>query len=234
MKRLMGIKRLPMAVYNFFNMFHKDKGAHFAYNIGVSMMRAGLFCFLTAVILTIAYAAIDRPFMRKKDTVTAVVDYCSMEQLVRTMGRVEFTVTDSSGRSFSHEQYCTWGGCRHYKSLSESGERCRLTRYTVKGGADYITYHHPLFVRYEYYWSHPDSPMPVPIWLVPVALVLMVVFFLIGRRQIRISMKYPRLDIPDELSGAPVIYTGGTERGAAYDDPAEEACPYDELPEKRL
>ena len=197
------------AVYNFFNMFHKDKGAHFTYNIGVSMMRVGLLCFLFAVFLAGEFFLLDTPRIRRRDSVKAEITDCSLiDSGDGTIGYVSFSGVDREGNAFRATQHCTYGGYHYYRTFLKDGERHDLTRYRVKGRGDYITYHLGIFVGYEYHWAYPDTSPPVPLWGIPVSLLLMLLFFYMGKKQISISMKYPRSDIPKEITGAPVLSPG--------------------------
>ena len=96
------------------------------------------------------------------------------------------------------------------------GNSYYFVRYSVKGRDDYIAYGSWLFVNWEYHRAYPNTPPPVPVWGIPLVLAGMLMFFYMGKKQINISMKYPRSDVPDELSGAPVLRPAGMD---TYYDP---------------
>lgn len=234
MKHFKRIRKLPMVVYNFFNMFHKDKGAHFTYNMGVSMMRMGLLFFIAAVAVTVLFILSDSPSIRVRDNIMAYVTDCREEkQSGVTVGVVSFYVEDSEGRVSQVTQNCAASNLAYYQEQLTFGNRCQYTRYRIAGRDDYISYHRPFTVRSEYFWAYPDVAKPVPVWTAGVAFLLMLMFFYIGSREIRVSMKYPRNDVPEELSGAPVVFSGGISPEMQYDDIEEENYD-DQLPQERL
>ncbi len=223
-----GIKKLLSAVYNFFNMFHKDAGAHFTYNMGVGMMRTGLFCLIAAILLGVVYSLRENTHIRAKDKVNVMVTYCEPWSPGYIANEVRFFGRDSQGRTVRQTQCCTYGGYRHYSKLLVSGKNYELTRYSVSGRDDYISYHNSFFVKYEYYWAYPDTPRPVPVWLIPVLLFVMVICFIIGKKQINISMKYPRSDIQDGQSGTGGILSGRADRTLLSDSAGGENDPGDD------
>lgn len=233
MKLIRKLMKLPAAVYNFFNMFHKDKGAHFTYNMGVSMMRLGLLCFFAAVGVSVLFFLSDCPAFVKKDKVMAVVTECGVQEVDgEEVECVSFSgESKKGGAAFEQTQRCTSAGLQYYEQYIDSDLAREYNRYSVTGRPDFISYHGTFMARREYYWAYPDTPKPVPVWLAGVLLILMVMFFYIGKREIGISMKYPRNDVPEEVTGVPAVYPGdpgfvpppGGEKGkVGYDKLLEE------------
>lgn len=189
-------------------MFHRDKGAHFTYNQGVGLMRWGALCIAAAAALTVLYAVRDISRITKRDKVSVTVMFCSRitDGSPSTNGEVVFSVVgeDSTGRRIV-QQKCGFWACRRYEKYKAKGEPVIMTRYRIKGRSDYITESPWIVLPYEYFNLYPSSPIPTPIWLVPVLIIMSIAFFIMGSKQIRLSMKYPRNDITvvdyDEISG---------------------------------
>ena len=211
-----GVCRPLAAVYNFFNMFHKDSGAHFTYNMGVSMMRIGLLCFAFVVLLVLEYIFLDSPKLRRRDKVDVTVESVDTRDTDKgTVYEVTLHGFSRDGEEFEQTQQCTYMSYDFYTDKCGNGVAYPFLRYTVRGRDDFIAYGSWLYVGWEYHRAYPDTPPPVPMWGIPIALAIMALFFYMGKKEINISMKYPRSDVPEEVSGAPVLRPEGM--GGYYD-----------------
>ena len=124
------------------------------------------------------------------------------------MGEVSFSGTDGEGRRFTFKESCSVAGYYFYRHRKEKGTFHTYTRYSTDGKDKFISVPVVFFARREYYWANPGTSAPAPFWLCPLFFVLAGVFFHMGKKEIRVSMKYPRNDVKEDLSGAPAVYDG--------------------------
>lgn len=234
-------KKIIYAVNNFSRLFIKDKGAHFAYNLGVSAVRMSVPFFLIAVIASVHFFYADSK---------TKLEYISKVEAVVTEVHENHYVNDPEGGGLvAVSEYKITHGDASFYDIKDN----EIIIYTVKFEGSYpdgspleleqnITrdqYHYIYSPRLkkqkstyslykdkkrdrlymarssisrreglkEYCISYDDTGIPpvFPIWLVCSASAVSAILFIIGKRQIDLAMKYPRSDIPEELSGAPAV-----------------------------
>ena len=189
-------------------MFKKDSGAHFTYNLGVSLMRFSLFFFLWALVIFAEWYFLSSPKFVKEDTATVRV-----ENFVEVAGGRYMAILDvatESGARYTHTEYATKGLLEDYRIPPfTTAQDCKVYRLLGRGadkGTDYgifITDLGKSLAEWQYYLATPGARPPVQTWGIWVSLAVSVILFAIGRRQIRLAMKYPRSDVPFEITGAP-------------------------------
>ena len=211
------MKVIVRAVYNYFRMLHKDSGAHFTYNLGVGLVRVSLLFFLWGALIFAEWFILGNPSFTSEGTAEITVKevaHIDPEDRGNIKGlRASFlAVRDDNGETVEVTQFVSYERGKFYSScIGMNVGEYRL--YSLAGtgknsGIDmgwYIAEKPRFSAEWEYYFSTPGAHAPVQTWAIWVSFAVSLVLFLMGRRQIRLSMKYPRSDVPVELSGAPDI-----------------------------
>ncbi len=190
-------------------MFKKDSGAHFTYNLGVGIIRLSLMFFLWALVIAGEWYFLSSPkFIRIAYVNVKVTDVIETRTglYVATM-----RVMTESGETFDQTQYVTAAFADLYREEKMEYESFVMYRLVGRGnesGKSYGTYISNLgrnLAEWQYYRAVPGARPPVQTWGIWVSLLVSLILFAIGRRQIRLSMKYPRSDVPVEVSGVPSV-----------------------------
>lgn len=197
-------------------MFRKDSGAHFTYNLGVGMIRLSLAFFLWALVIVAEWFFLSSPKFVYESTVSA--ELTETEALGNGVYTATFLVQPRDGTpDYEHTQYATEGFIDANSGESIFGDGYKV--YSLKGrgiksGRSYgrfISRSSSLIAEWQYFFAVPGARPPVQTWGIWVSLALSVLLFMIGRRQIGLSMKYPRSDVE----------VGETAIVTAEDDPVD-------------
>ena len=211
------MKVIVRAVYNYFRMLRKDSGAHFTYNLGVGLVRVSLLFFLWGALIFAEWYVLGNPaFTLESNAQITVIKVAPVEPADRghIKGlRASFLAERlDNGEKIEMTQFVSYEMGEYYAvHLNENIGEFNLFSLTGTGknsGKDmgwYIAQKPKFSAEWEYYFSTPGAHAPVQTWAIWVSFAVSLVLFLMGRRQIRLSMKYPRSDVPVELSGAPDI-----------------------------
>ena len=203
------INNMIKAVYNFFRMFKKDSGAHFTYNLGVGLVRLSLMFFLWALVIVGEWYFLSSPKFIRISYVSAKVSEVTETRTGKYVATLK--VIPEDGKTFEQVQFVTRSFAEMYEDENLAYEKFAMYRLVGRGnekGKDYGTYISNLgksLAEWQYYRAVPGSRPPVQTWGIWVSLVVSLVLFAIGRRQITLSMKYPRSDVPVEVSGTPAV-----------------------------
>ena len=194
-------------------MLKKDSGAHFTYNLGVSLIRFSLLFVLWAAVIFAEWYFLSSPKFIKIDTVDLKIS--NFKHLSEHLNMVFLDVVGSDGSVYKHTQYATIGFMEdHRRTPMITVEDCSVYKLVGRGaesGKDYGIYITDLsrpLAEWQYYRATPGARPPVQTWGIWVSLIVSGILFMIGKRQIRLSMKYPRSDVPLDIAGAPV-FSGG-------------------------
>lgn len=247
-------KKIFYPINNLCRMFVKDQGAHFTYNLGVSIMRVSLLFFVITVLLTIAYFTIDGVRLEYLGDVQASITELAQKRYIadQKTGRmielekyidkygyqpnyelekhhmvsvysVTFEVTPPDVMPYKVRQLTTW-------TLYNDTYLYRLnlpdtySMYSVGGRDEFyicMTSKNKKAATREYCGAYGQRASPVPPWAIFIPLIISVILFLMGRKQINLAMKYPRSDVPEEIAFAPVPIR---DEGSAEPDISTESC----------
>ena len=196
------------AVYNFLRMFKKDSGAHFTYNLGVGMIRLSLLFFLWALLIIGEWFFLSSPRFEVRENVKVRL---LASYPVEDGYMAEFEVYRDNELGKTVAEYVTQGMLTSFRN-----DPYLIDDYVVYDlygrGIDTGVYYGSFLSKgitkiaeWQYYLATPDARPPVQTWGIWLSLLISAVMFMIGRRQIRLSMKYPRSDVPVTVTGAPVI-----------------------------
>lgn len=94
-------------------MFIKDTGAHFTYNIGVSIMRASLLFFVIAIIVTAAYFIVDSVKLEYLGEVQAAVTELSQKNYVENPKSVYLMEVDEYEEKYGELPKTNYGLQKH-------------------------------------------------------------------------------------------------------------------------
>lgn len=194
---------------NFLRLFKKDNGAHFTYNLGVGFMRISAVLIAAAGILAL-FAAVrpgDTPefygtvkaSVYDTDCVRHSSSYRSRRG--RTRHRVYYTYTVkfkgtySNGEEFVHKQYADKELYRIY-SAQIGGAPTAMNMYVSEDGNYYITSKTGKEAAKEYRRVNSSISANLSLLIAGYTLAAAAVSACIGLGQIRLSMKYPRTDVP--------------------------------------
>ena len=194
-------------------MLKKDSGAHFTYNLGVSLIRFSLLFVLWALVIFAEWYYLSSPKFIKTDD--ASVQIAKFTQVTEKYYIVILDVTVPGGQEYRHTQYATPGFMEEHRDIpGRTVEDCRVYKLVGRGAEDgrdygiYVTNLSRSLAEWQYYRATPGARPPVQTWGIWASLIVSVILFIIGRRQIRLSMKYPRSDVPLDIAGAPVHVRG--------------------------
>ncbi len=213
-------------LHNFVQMLKKDRGAHFTYNIGVSFLRAGCALLAAAVTVLICSAmGIGKPLRYIEDTTATMLECWKyqnnmLDWLGPPFEKYVYGLTltcEQLGEGNVLKVYVSKGTYKKYEAI-EPGTQLPMKLYEADPlyGSYYLSQKNAFFAamdmrRFDPYVNYGGS---AAIWLLAASLPLI----LIGIHEERLAMKYPRSDVPFEISGAPVpVYDTGTDSHA---DPA--------------
>ena len=200
--------------HNFLQSLRKDSGAHFTYNLGAAFMRAGAALILAAVFVLV--------FTWVKPFVT--IKYLGKTEAVFllrwTPSKTPF-LCDWAGPPFESHRYVLSFDISEYPDTYDRDIYVSEKTYekyvnTAPGTAFELNLYRTDFPESYYYLSEkstfgaalecagaapPDtSGMTAAFWLLLAAAPLIA----FGLREEHIGMKYPRSDVPLDISGAPV------------------------------
>lgn len=205
-------------------MFRKDSGAHFTYNLGVGILRWSVMFLLWALLIAAEWFFLSSP----KFVYEATVEVGSVKT-VRAGDDIytaTFEILSKDETVYTHTQYIT-GGVRkklgEHNFLGDTYHIYRLKGRGIRAGeeyGEYISRNSELVAEWQYFFATPGARPPVHTWGIWVSLGISVLLFIIGRRQIKLSMKYPRSDVPFGSSGLPE----NTPDGELFRDMAEQAA----------
>jgi hypothetical protein len=201
-------------LHNFFRLFHKDDGAHFSYNLGVGFMRLSAAVFVIFVLLVLYAYFLPRNTLEYYDSVKATVVSTDRQVHEHRSSRAsrtltytytaDFSGTYSDGTNFTLEQYVTESQYQAYTAI-QGNYPIPMTLYKTSSDGEYFLSKntHHIAVK-EYRTSNPtlrlkSTTIKIAAWWV---LFAAAVFATAGCHEIRVSMKYPRTDIPPTIDNS--------------------------------
>lgn len=196
-------------LHNLCQYFVKDSGAHFTYNIGVGFMRAGLIMLAITIVLGLFAAVQPNRTLDYVDSVKAeVTDVDASERTRYRDGHaisyfiytVSFSGSFSNGDKFTHKQYADKELYKMYSRLVKRGEKSYTLYKSRSGGGYYITEKKGYAAAKEYRKAVPGVTEGLSSMAAIGALIVTTVLFSIGMREIKIAMKYPRTDVPYDIT----------------------------------
>lgn len=206
-------------------MLRKDSGAHFTYNLGVGLVRTSLLFLLWGLLILTEWYVIGNPSFKFEGTVG--ISPINVDLTYSEYGNcpVELVATRRNKSTVRFVQYASHETARFYNSHLNTvvGEYnlYHLTGTGKNSGREigyFATNKGKLGAQWQYYFLTPDTHAPVQTWAIWISFAVSLLLFLMGRRQIRLAMKYPRNDVPVELAGAPdIIYNDDYFRDRAAD-----------------
>lgn len=192
-----------------------DKGAHFTYNIGVWLMRAGVLTVAAAAALFLFSILFGSYFtMHRESTVEAVVSNSNIEfsSEQNILNKDKYFITYSGSDENGSEIEMTVRVTLYmYEDLTYDARKNTPHTYYLykvklnKGGTDWYISPDDKYAaerQYEYCYNISRYSMPVGMW---VLLFLAAAIFYLGHKQMELGMKYPRNDVPEEFAGMPAV-----------------------------
>ena len=204
------MKKIIAAFHNFFHAFRKDDGAHFAYNLGVRLIRTGVLLVLLGLVILAVSLSMNSFHMKYigDPDVSCTVEKVDDGDITAKRFMAHFKGRDEQGAKLSVDEYIPEEVFNELQDLRWRAEPPGFMLYKVTfnrgGGELYISERRKLYAMLDYASCHAET-LPLSLagmWLSFLAAFMM---FLIGRKQMKIGLKYPRNDVPAVLSGAPVI-----------------------------
>ncbi len=234
------MNKLFAGIYNFFHIFKKDEGAHFAYDLGVGLMRAGVAAVFIGIMVFVMSRCINSFSMKRLEEVRALVKVERIEDEEDDPHRpapydtyfAHFDCTSYEGKQFHVDEAITFD---MYNALSERAAihdpqeyvLYRVTFNRRQGEELYLTEQSKTNTMLCYARCH-DERLPISLAGMWVAFSVALLLFLMGRKQMRIGLKYPRSDVPEVLSGAPVAVPDGSRQSAGQMNTGTMALPLTE------
>lgn len=233
---------------NFVHLFKKDDGAHFSYNLGVSLMRGGVVVLALSLIAAFYYLFQPNVRLEYVDSAKAQVTGTDVD-VIRSSGRygrrhrstrsihiyyVTFTGEFSSGKPFVITQSVSKELYQDYFNYLNSSE---LDFQVYKENINnhlYLSRQSGRKAKREYCEDHKSLSANLARLLFWILLFISIVIFSAGIREIKLGMKYPRSDVePDpELERAMKEFDEAYERhkarkkaGLSTSDPVSPSLP---------
>lgn len=184
-------------IHNFFQMFRKDKGAHFSYNIGVFFVRVSFVLFVIGMFGLLYVLISPGPELESLGMAYAKVrDTYIADEIAEPHYIVDFEVSFISGGTVVHKQEVGKSVYPMYKELvGQEAELYGLYR-GVSEDLIYVTKSSLFDARREYGKAHISMLRQLVYMAVILCLPLGLIIFLVGAGQERLAMKYPRSDVP--------------------------------------
>ncbi len=198
--------------HNFFQMFKKDSGAHFAYNLGVSYMRFSVVVFVLFAVLTAL--AILQPENRLYYRCTIYANVLRVNERIEKRRfeprsseqkeRIEYTAvlegnTDDGEHIYLEQDVTVDEANMFSKKIGDKPEKYNLY-YSIILNKHYIS-PETLHTAQENFRSINHSPyFAAECTAAVIFFLLTLIFIAIGVSEIRVSMKYPRNDVPTDIT----------------------------------
>lgn len=196
-------------LHDFLHSFKKDSGAHFTYNLGVSLMRAGAVSMLIGLLILLAAiifppsrlklvgevpAAIknmyvDRKYTTPTEVILRLMGFKSRDDLY--IAEFEFEL---DGEMMSARERITKESYQRLSQLEPLGH-FKLKLYKRANGWYYLSYHDKYLAERELHKADPELSY---VQFSAVAFIISLLLWLVGRREESLAMKYPRSDVPFE------------------------------------
>lgn len=197
------------------------------------MVRASLLFLLWGLLIFTEWLVFANPsFHREGEVRLKVLEVHAVDNSDDKLGRgsyVKYLVIPEDGSSFEQTQYTSYANAEYlerYPYSVESVENSEYLLYSLTGTGlrwgepygYYVSAQGGIFAQWEYFLCTKDAHAPVQTWAVVLSFIVALLLFLMGRRQITLSMKYPRSDVPIEVTGAPdIMYNEEYFHGLAED-----------------
>ena len=213
------MKKIIAFIHNFFHTFKKDKGAHFAYNLGVGLVRTGMLLVAIGLAVFVVSRSLNSFRLIYVEEVKAFVKVERIpsepdDQIQYNDTFIaHFDCTGSNGSQFHVDEIITY---EMYNSFLEYSavrmpQHYQLYKVVFNKRPDeelYVTEQSKTNTMLEYAQCHEET-LPLSLAGMWVLFVVSLLMFIMGRKQMSLGLKYPRNDVPEVIAGVPEVVPEG-------------------------